>query len=207
MFAKRHLLAILTVLLLGLLLFAQPVPQTVAQEEDPGPASASITFTTGDPSLAPVLIPGGPGFYAQNGLAFKPYPSGTTPIAFSGSWVYNPDTATRYYEAPVSLPHGAVVTKFVVWGLDNNTTYDFWAVLAKLSQDNSEIYNIAYLTSTGANAAARSFVDITLDSPEIDLQSYTYWVEIGMPPTGSVQLISFRIDYDFPTYTPVIQRP
>ena len=211
MFAKRHLLTVIAVLLMGLLLFAQPVPQTVAQEEVPGPdtgsASGSITFTAGDPALAPVLIPGGPGFFAQNGLGFQPYPSGTTPIAFSGRAVYNPDTVSHYYQAQVSLPHGAVITKFVIWTYENDATNDMWATLAKMGQDDSFVQQVAYISSSGANAAIRSFEDITMVSPEVDLQSYAYWVEIGMPATSSVRLNAFRIDYDFPTYTPVIQRP
>ncbi len=207
MFAKRHLLAVLSVLLMGLLLFAQPVPQTAAQEQDPGTASGSITFTAGDPALAPVLIPGGPGFFSGTAFLFTPYPSGTTPIAFAGRAVYNPDTVYHYYEAPVSLPHGAVITKFVIWVLDNDGTYNMWAAVAKMGQDDSFVQQVSYIESTGASSAFRSFEDITMVSPGVDLQSYAYWVEIGLPASTNVRLNAFRIDYDFPTYAPVIQKP
>lgn len=206
MFKKRHLLTILAVLLLGLLLFARPVPQTVAQEEDPAPASGSVTFSAGDPSLAPVLIPGGPGFFSGTAFLFQPYPNGTIPIAFSGRSVYNPDTVYRNYQAPVALPHGAAITKFVIWVYDNDPTYNLWAALAKMGQDDSYVQQVAYISSSGVNSVYRSFVDTTLVSPEVDLQSYAYWIEIGLPPTSNVRLITFRIDYAYPSYAPVISK-
>lgn len=207
MFAKRHLLAILAVLLLGLLVFARPVAQTVAQEEGPAPASGSVVITNGGPALAPVLVPGGPGFFSANGLGFQPYPNGTAPIAFSGRSVYNPDTVTHYYEMPVSLPHGAVITQLSIWVYDNDATYDMWATIAKMGQDDSYVQQVGYIASSSASTARRSFVDTTMVDPAVDLQNYAYWIEIGMPASNSVQLISIRIDYGFPSYAPVITKP
>lgn len=207
MFAKRHLLAILAVLLLGLLVFARPVTQTIAQEEGPPPASGSVVITNGGPALAPVVVPGGPGFFSANGFGFQPYPNGTTPIAFAGRGVYNPDTSTHYYEMPVSLPHGAVITQFSIWAYDNDASHDMWATIAKMGQDDSYVQQVGYVSSGGAVAGNRSFVDTTIVDPAVDLQNYAYWVEISMPPSSSVRLITFRIDYGFPSYAPVITKP
>lgn len=207
MVSKHRLLTILVVLLFGLLTLAQPVPQTAAQEEDPGPASGSAAYTAGALALDPVLIPGGPGFFSANALGFQPYPNGTTPIAFSGRSVYNPDTTFHYYQMPVYLPHMATITKFVIWGYDNDGSYNFWGAVAKMGQDDSYVQQMSYLPSSGTSTSLRVFTDTTIVDPLVDLQSYAYWVEIGMPPSASVRFTSFRIDYSYPTYAPAIHKP
>jgi hypothetical protein len=206
MFSKRRILTVVAILLLGSLLFARPAPVTVAQEEGPAASQPIGSGAAVDPALAPVLIPGGPGFFSANGLGFSPYVSGTVPIAFSGRGVYNPDTGYHAYEAPVSLPHGATINKFVIWVTDNAPT-DMWAAIGKMGQDDSSVVQVAYVASSGAAPGYRVFTDTTMVSPQVDLQNYVYWVEVYLPPNSAAGLVSFRIDFTYASYAPVIERP
>lgn len=187
------------VMMLAICLFA--VGASVAQEL--GPASVP------DPALAdglaaPDAIPsGGPGYYSEIALAFQPYPSQSVPFAFSGRTLYNPDTVTRYYQAPVHLPHGATITKFVVWFNDNNTA-NLWAALARAGLDDSSIAQIGYVASTGAATGIRYVQDTTIATPLVNNGSNMYWVEVGLPPNSSVGILSFRIDYRYGSSLPLI---
>jgi hypothetical protein len=61
-----------------------------------------------------VLVPGGPGFYAQSALLFRPY-SPSDDYAYLGAQLYNPGTVPGYYEGALSLPNGVTVIRFVVY--------------------------------------------------------------------------------------------
>lgn len=176
---------------------------SIAQEV--GPASAPEA-ALGSALSEPAAIPaGGPGSFSQLAFAFQPYPNQTIPFSFSGRTLFNPDTATHYYEAPVYLPNGATITRFVVWYYDNNTA-NIWAALARAQLDDSSVVQIGYLASAGAAASVRYTSDTTITAPVVDLESYVYWVEIGLPPNSAGGIVSFRIDYEFPGYLPLVIR-
>ena len=206
MVSKRHIPTVVAVVVLALLVFSQPASVTVAQEEVPGGTSTASSGSDGISLMAPVVVPGGPGFYSANGLAFQPYPNQAVPYTFSGRSIANPDTTSHAYEAQVSLPHGATITKFVVWVNDNNASSDLWVTLARMGQDDSLVEQIAYITTTGATPANQHLVDTTITAPNIDLQNYVYWIETFLPPNYTGRLVSFRIDYTYPTYAPLIER-
>ncbi len=81
-----------------------------------------------------------------------------------------------------------------------------WATLAEVNIDGTGIRQIARVDSEGAQPSVRVLTDTTIINPVIDLQNKAYWVEIYMPPSSNVALISFRIDYTYDTFAPLISR-
>lgn len=199
--AVLYALGVLLVLTLLLITWRATV---TAQEDVP----AGSILRTEDPTVfepaAPV--PGGPGFYTQNGFAFRPYPSQSTPYSYIGVKLINPDSSSNYYEAPVSLPQGATVTKFVVWYYDNDASQNMWAALALGSLGTNYGSVMAEVDSSGASTDNRYGEDTTITNATIDLQSNSYWVEGRLPPSTSVGIVAFRIDYQYASSLPLIMK-
>lgn len=159
-----------------------------------------------EPAAPAAPVPGGPGFLSQTALAFHGWPRENTPTYYNGVRLSNPDSGWHAYEAMIDLPHGAVITKFVVWVYDNNTTDDLWVVLARAGMDGSGIAQIARVESTGASTSTRVLQDTTILTPVVDRQNYFYWVEAYLPPNNTGGVVSFRIDYSYPQYLPMVRK-
>jgi hypothetical protein len=154
---------------------------------------------------AVLVVPGGPGFVSLSSMGFIPY--NTTQIAFNGQMLYNPDTVSHYYEGALTLPHGANITKFVVYYYDNDATNNLAAYLGKGAFDTWGGMVIGSASSSGNEATYRYAEDTTISSPLIDNQSYSFWVEVSMPPSSNVRLVAVRVDYSFPAVLPVALKP
>jgi hypothetical protein len=150
-------------------------------------------------------VPGGPGFVSLSPAAFKPIDP-NYPIAFFGTNIYNPNDNTASYLAPISLPNGATVTKFVAYYVDNITWGELFAMLAAAPFDGANEDQIAMLTSWGDDLSYRYTEIIPNDSPVINQQIYSYYVLIGLPPTIQVKLAGVRVDYAYPSMLPLINK-
>lgn len=208
MSTKRIAPFILIFVVLTLLFVFPPTLTTIAQR--PTPDAASTGGNGAETSQAGVMetVAGGPGFYSKTAMDFSPWPVNSVPIEWMGVRLVNPDSTAHAYESPVHLPHGATITQFSAWIYDNDpATYrDMWAALAEMNMDSTGIQQIARVDSSGANSNVRVLTDTTIINPVIDLQNKVYWVEIFMPPSRSVGFISFRIDYTYDTFAPLISR-
>lgn len=173
--------------------------------QDTGPASVPDPALTGSLAAPDAIPSGGPGYLSQTAFGFQPYPNQSVPFNVSGRTLYNTDTATHYYQAAVQLPHGATITKFVVWYTDNSTA-TLWAALARAGLDDSSVAQIGYVTSTGAATGIRYVQDTTIATPLVDNGSYMYWVEVGLPPNSGAGILSFRIDYRYGSALPLISK-
>lgn len=175
--------------------------------QDIGAASIPDASLPADLNAPAAPIPGGPGFLSQTALAFHGWPRENIPTYYNGVSLRNPDSASSHaYEAMIDLPHGAVITKFVVWVYDNNATSDVWVVIARAGMDGSGIAQIARVDSTGASTSTRVLQDTTILTPKVDRQNYFYWVEAYLPPNNTGGVVSFRIDYDYPLYLPAASK-
>ena len=202
---RSALSALLTILAVVITLITMGASVTVAQEEGPITAPA---LAAGRPLVVPdAPVPGGPGFYAQSALAFQPWPNQTTPFSYStGVKLVNPDTIGHYYLAVVALPQGATITKFVVWYVDNSAGLDMWVVLAVVPLEATSGPAMANVNSSGASTATRYGEDTTITNPTIDNQSNSYFVQLYLPPDVNLGMISFRIDYAYPSYLPLVTK-
>ncbi len=194
----------LAFLILAVLFVFSPALTTTAQRQTPEAASTSGDEAAPAQTGVVEAAAGGPGFYSGNAMGFSPWPNNSTPVAWNGVRLYNPDTVSHAYELPVHLPHGATVTKFSAWVYDNNPDKDLWVTLATANLDGSGIMQMARVDSTGAQASVRMLEDATISASVIDLQNKAYWVEIYIPPGTTSGFVSFRIDYAYNAYAPLI---
>jgi hypothetical protein len=153
-------------------------------------------------------VPGGPGFIMVHPTAFIPVNSTLEYQIGVGGYLYNPGSINSYYEAAVNLPHGAKVTKVVVYYLDNSSTDDIWVGLAAIGMDIPDLSIMASLASTGADTTNRVMEDTTITLDTIDNQSYAYWIEVGIPggQSTNLQIRGIRIDYSYPVNLPLVNK-
>jgi hypothetical protein len=201
---RALLYALGVILVLTLIIITWRASVTVAQEGEPASLSG---LTVGPARIEPAeLVPGGPGFYAQNALAFRAYPNQAVPFSYAGAKLVNPDTVSHYYMAPVALPHGALITKFVVWYYDNDTGKELSVDLYRLPLESEYGTSIASVSSAGASASNRYAQDTSISTPVVDLQSYSYAIQASLPASPSVGLVAFRIDYQYTNSLPLIMK-
>lgn len=154
-------------------------------------------------------IPGGPGFIMIHPTAFIPMVS-TWVYSFGvgGGALYNPGNDGSYYEAAVNLPHGAKVTKVVLYYVDNSTTEDIWMVLSAMSMDTIDLVNLAHLASSGADINNRVLEDTSILPNTIDNQSYAYWLEVGLAggQSTNLRIRGVRIDFSYPLNLPLVTK-
>lgn len=205
---KHYLKIFVIVLAIGLIFTSVGLP-VVAQEGIEGG-----TTTTGEGQALQgagtnAAVPGGPGFIMIHPTAFVPINS-TREYSFSvgGGALFNPGSSYSHYEAAVNLPDGAKITKVVVYYLDNSSTQNLLAILASVSMDTPDIFNMAYLTTAGADINNRVGIDTTITPDTINNQSYAYWLEVGIPGGQSTSLMirGIRIDYSYPVSLPLINK-
>ncbi len=183
-----------------------PVVAQEGIEEETTTTSEDQTIQNAGTNAA---VLGGPGFIMIHPTAFVPMSStGTYSFNIAGGGLYNPGTTNVFYEAPVNLPHGAKITKVVVYYIDNSTASNMWVWLAVVGMDTSSITQMASLTTTGANVTNRVVEDTTITPDTIDNQSNAYWIEVSIPGNQGANLVirGIRIDYSYPVNLPLINK-
>ena len=150
-------------------------------------------------------VPGGPGFYAQSSLHFRPY----LPLYeydYAGTDLYNPGTGTGYYEAPLALPNGATITKLVVYYWDNSATLDLTGQLYRVAFDGTGAAPMAVVSSSGYSAVYSYAETASIVNPVVDQQSYSYLLELTLPPSLDLRLVGMRIDYAYAVSLPIMMK-
>ncbi len=157
--------------------------------------------------LAATPVPGGPGFYTVSGFEFHPLTPLMEWVYTGGGWLWNPHaTSTGGYVASLALPHGATVTKFVVYYFDDSVEHDVQANLVKNGLDGSGSLNMASVQSSGTALAPGCMEDTTILYPIVNAQSNSYSAYVSLPPDMDGALIAVRIDYTYNANLPVIMR-
>jgi len=155
------------------------------------------------PALA-APVPGGPGFYSQHAVAFQPYEP-TMSWAFWDGELYNPGGTDSEFNAPLSLPNGATITKLVVYYYDFCGSRDLTVRLLRDASGSNSGDNMAELNSSGAPGGYAYGEDSTINYPVIDQQSYSYRVAAILPQgcSNNLSLESIRVDYGYQTGLPL----
>jgi len=174
--------------------------RTVHGDEPEG----GVMVAQGEPTAASAAVPGGPGFYMCGAPSFTPRYSGYQ-WAYSQQELRNTGGSPSYWDAPVALPHGATVTKFVLYFDDSSASDDTYAALYRCGLDSGTCITSAFATSSGAPGYGFA-EDGTISVPVIDNQSYVYMAEASLPTTTAVGLIGVRIDYGFSAKVPLVTK-
>ena len=151
-------------------------------------------------------VPGGPGFYSLHAAAFRPF-GATMSWAFFDDELYNPGGTDSDFQAEVSLPNGATMTKFVVYYYDDCGGRDMTVDLARSATSSDVVEWLASVTTSGAVSGYR-YGESTIGYPVIDQQSYAYRVRVLIPQGCDVYLTleSVRIDYGYGVSLPIAVR-
>jgi len=150
-------------------------------------------------------VPGGPGFYSQHAVAFRPYEP-TMSWAFWDGELYNPGGTDSEFDAPLSLPNGATITKLVAYYYDACGSRDLTVRLLRDASGSNLGDYMAELNSSGAPGGYSYGEDSTVDYPIIDQQSYSYRVVVLLPQgcSTNMSLESIRVDYGYQTGLPLV---
>jgi hypothetical protein len=150
------------------------------------------------------VVPDGPGFLMVSSFSFRPW-SLSYPYAYSSADLYNSGSEVDFYESPLNLPNKITLTKLVVYFLDNSDPFDIEVYLRRLSGNGSyEVLAEGY--STGSSDLYRTLELTEISFPEINQQYYSYNVEVALPPTSDIRLVSIRLDYAPRVTLPLLQK-
>jgi len=108
----------------------------------------------------------------------------------NGDYLKNQSSGYEWYTAPVQLPHGAVITELRV-GYRDGSDHEAWTYLRRRSMTapaTGAKQTLASVNSSGAYGSTVEGVrtDATVDYATIDNASYTYFLEVNLPPIGEV---------------------
>ncbi len=169
-------------------------------------AIIGILFATGSQSLGDP-VPGGPGYFMQPASAFRPDSSSTNfTVLSNGASLKNTSPSTEPFYAPVSLPHGATINKFILYYIDNDAVSGIGGFLVRTPLPGSFAVPFAQVNSnSNVQSSAPNYIETTdINLPVVDNQKYAYFVSIFLPANLSVN--GFRIDYAFPISLPLIMK-
>ena len=161
---------------------------------------ASSSLLLADP------VPGGPGYAIYHASAFLPTKSTITYNNFNSRLVNETAPFALFY-APVSLPHGATINKFILYYTDNDATQNTNAELRQTAYPDLTSPILASVSSDGSSPTP-TFAETTgITNPVIDNQRYGYHVRLFLPVSvTNLSVNGFRIDYTFPINLPLIMK-
>jgi len=205
--------AILMVVLIGALILLAVDKRVMADEgssaqivsdEPPGTG-----LSEGQPEIqSEIRAPaaGGSGIYTSSGLEFWPYMSSTT-FARYGVGICNTSVDSRNFETQLHLPHGVTIQQVVVYFYDNDSTNNLYADFNYHPYTNWGTYIFTELNSFGASPEVR-YISATPPAPYnyVDSALREYTVEVLLPPSCSVILLSVRVDYSYTSYLPAVMK-
>lgn len=157
-------------------------------------------------ALAPQApVPGGPGFQMVNALQFRAHTPDLTAHFYNDELV-NPGAMDNFYQAALTLPNHMTITGMVVYFYDNHTD-DLLVALWRFDPSTGDHLEMATVASSGAQDLYLNSADTSILSPLVDQQSYSYYVEVGMPPAGSaLRVAAVRIDYAYEVSLPSVAK-
>lgn len=108
----------------------------------------------------------------------------------------SPSAGSIYY-APVSLPHGATVTKFTIYYYDDSTNGE---ILARLRYSNLGTGSYAMAEALSADGGYGDTEDTSIDHAEVDNETRAYYVRVQFPAAPYSGTLNFKgvvIEYQY----------
>ncbi len=206
---NRRLLFAITVVLLMLAAGAAPTWRSMAALPEGGVTGPPDPTRAAGPAPAAAApqapVPGGPGFYAANAVAFRPLSSSYL-WAYYQLELYNPGAAAAEYDLSVSLPDNVTITQFVAYYYDGSTAYDLQSTLVRCPLAGGPCTQMALVDSSGVPSYSYAATS-SIAHADVDQQNYAYVVDLYLPPGGdSLTLASVRIDYGYSVTAPLVLR-
>jgi hypothetical protein len=205
MFIKVRLSSVLLIVAAFVLVFVSFNSFASAQSGTEGVGDRQIQ--TNPDGTINYVVPGGPGFVSVAGASFTPTLDDYELDTGYGYLLNASSTIDGWYLAPITLPHGATITKFVAYYFDNNAEKYIYIELFRKPLDSFEVQTMASVGSSGANSHPTYWFDDSIQYATVDNQSNTYFAMVYIPVnSSSLGLIGVRVDYSFPTYVPLVNK-
>jgi hypothetical protein len=152
-------------------------------------------------------VPGGPGFVLYHASAFRPT-SDSINYRLVNGYIRNTSPTTSDFIAPISLPHGATINKFVLYYRDNDSINSMSAFLGEIVYPEVSMSVVASITTK--DSSIFTFTETTdISKPIVDNQRCGYYVRVSIPASVNpldLSVSGFRIDYSYPTNLPLIMK-
>lgn len=109
-----------------------------------------------------------------------------------------------YFNFPVNIPHGAIITKLVAYFVDHDASKNMLVNLYRDNYDNLTRTLMGQAVSFGS-AGYIYATDSSIDYASVDLSSYSYSLELYIPEyiSGS-GFMGARVDYSYPAFVPMV---
>ena len=163
-------------------------------------AAAAVPWRTLAASAKVAPVPGGPKFLMVDATQFRAWRPETVAYLTDGGLI-NPGSEGNFYQAGLSLPDNIKITKVVVYFFDNSELDDqddLVVALWRYDPATGDHVEMATVASSGAQDQYRNAADTSIIEPMVNQQSYSYYLEVGMPPRGdTLRVAAVRIDYRY----------
>lgn len=148
-------------------------------------------------------VSGGPGFVSIHAREFNPT-VGDSIWYYAEDELYPGSTTTGgLFQAGLNVPHGATLTKIVLYYFDNSRDVDFSVSVSRKPLSGGISQSVASVSSwydDGYGYRATT----AMNYPQIDLQNYAYFVKVSFPypmnEGSDLRLVGVRVDYGYNTY-------
>ena len=152
------------------------------------------------------------GYVAVPAAAFYPMDD-TYSFYNSGDVLYLASpTSGGWFNAPVTLPHGAALNKFTYYWYDSMPTENTYCQLKAYDTITGVSQYVSYLVeSFGSNGKDLSYTD-NFYLATVDNSRYFYYIDCLLfrdytPPDYPItELYGIRIEYTYPVYAPLVVR-
>jgi len=156
----------------------------------PAPKAVAPRLPAGAPSTTAVL--------SVTGTALRPQDSSNTFAYAVGGYLYAvAGRASDYFNTPIYLPQGAVVTSIRMYSIDWDSTHDCIGLLSAYKVNAVGDVPLAWVTSSGSSGFRAA--DSGTISHTIDYHQYSYLLEWSPQVLGSNMMLGgFSIFYTPP---------
>ena len=172
-------------------------------QENSSPGTISGEGMPDSQEMAPIPVPGGPGFVSLNPFVFQPWSLSYT-YAYYLQALYNTTSGQMAtFIGDIQLPDHASINKFTLYYYDNGPSN----IAAYFVLCNLQVIGctpIGEVDSADAVDAARN-VQYSFSPPlVVDKQVNNYIVQVQLPTSSLYQLLGVRLDYSYPSGLPLL---
>lgn len=190
----------------GLVAFALAVAVTMATghltDEERGAAGLA-----GPQSGVQVGLPVTPGngWVMLPAGAFRPRRADTT-YTYGGNLVTLTAPTSNQYEAPLNLPHGATVTRIVLYGVDTDVAQDASLTVWRNAVPGGPSTQLGTVASSGSGGSF-SVETTTIANAVVNSIDFGYYAVLSLPvPTGTLTTRGARVDWEYTAALPTLSK-
>lgn len=116
-------------------------------------------------------------------------------------------SGSSFYDAALDLPHGADITRLVIYYTDDDAGADISAEIWRVPMPGRSGQKVSATISSTDTSGGASFIETTdIPYPTVDLESYGYYIRLSLPVSGELEVKGFRVDYTRDTMLPLIKK-